>query len=127
MNTQPIVAALAAVLLASAPATAFAHGSMKPQHGGIVAMSGEILVEMVKSPKGVSFYVSEEDEPVPASGFDAKVTVTAAGKKTQTALVAAGGNRFSAPGLAAPKGSKVVVSLVNKRDQAKTFASFTTN
>jgi hypothetical protein len=127
MNTKRMAALLAASLVLSAPVASFAHGSMKPQHGGIVAMSGEILVELVKGPKGVSFFVTEEDEPVAASEFDAKATVTVAGKKTSVALAPAGGNRFSAPGLVAPKGAKVVVSLVNKRDQAKTFASFTVN
>ncbi|GEM_PF-743582 len=124
---RPVLSGLAAALVLAAPATAFAHGSMKPTHGGVVAMSGEILVEMVKAPKGATFYISEEDEPVAASGYDAKVTVTSGGKKTQAVLTAAGGNKFTAPGLVAPKGSKVVVSLVNKRDQAKTFASFTAN
>ena len=125
MNFKSTAACLAAALALAAPFAAAAHGSMKPQHGGMIAMSGEIMVEMVKGPKGITFYVSEEDEPIPAAGFDAKVTVTSGGKKLQAPLIAAGGNRFAAAGLAAPKGSKVVVALVSKRDQAKTFASFT--
>jgi len=59
---------LAALALAALPASAFAHGSMKPQHGGLVHMSGETLIELVTGPKGVDVYLSEEDEPVPAAG-----------------------------------------------------------
>lgn len=127
MNRNRIASCLAAALLFAAPVAAGAHGSMKPQHGGVVTMSGEIVVEMVKSAKGLAFYVSEEDEPVPASGFDAKVIVTAGSKKTQVPLVAAGGNKFTAAGMTAPKGAKVVVALVSKRDQSRTFATFAPN
>lgn len=116
---------LAALALLAIPAVAHAHGSMKPQHGGLVQMSGETLVELVTGPKGVDVYVSEEDEPIPAAGFTAKLTQTAAGKKTDAPLKAMGGNKLSAPGFKAAKGAKIVVALVDKSG-AKTFATFQT-
>lgn len=128
MNTSRFPALLAATLLAAAaiaPGAAQAHGSMKPQHGGIVQMSGETLFEMVTEPKGVAIYISEEDEPLPASAYDARLIVTnAAGAKTSTPLAAGKGNRFFAAGLKAPAGTKVVVSLVDKNNGTKTFATF---
>jgi len=119
---------LAAFALAAAPiltpAPAFAHGSMKPQHGGMVQMSSEIMVELVKGPRGIDVYVSEEDEPIAATSFDAKLSVTAGGAKSDVVLKPQAGNKFSAPGARAAKGAKLVVTLVDKGDRAKTFATF---
>ncbi|CCA90337.1 hypothetical protein [Novosphingobium sp. PP1Y] len=130
MKTSAFSALFAASLLAAAPAavipgTAYAHGSMKPQHGGMVQMSGETLFELVKGAKGVDVYISEEDEPLPASEFSAKLIVTSAsGAKATTAMNAAKANRFAAPGVKLQAGSKVVVSLVEKSSGTKTFATF---
>ena len=116
---------LAALALAALPATAFAHGSMKPQHGGMVQMSGETMMELVSGPKGVDVYLSEEDEPIPAAGYTAKLTQTVAGAKTEAALKPAGGNKLTAAGFKAAKGAKLVVALVDKSG-AKVFATFQT-
>lgn len=114
---------LAALALAAAPA-AFAHGSMKPRHGGIVAMSGEIVVELVRAPKSVSVYVTEEDEPLPAAGMTGKLVVTTGAKKSEAPLAAGPGNRFDARGVTVPAGAKVAVMLINKASQARTVATF---
>ena len=98
---------------------------MKPLHGGIVTMTGETVVELVRAPKGVDVYITEEDEPLAASSFAGKLIVTAAGAKKETALAAQAGNRMSAPGLKIPAGAKVVVALTAKGSGAKTLASFT--
>ena len=124
MNAKSILTTLAGIALVAVPVAVSAHGSMKPSHGGVVTMSGEIMVELVRGPRGVDVYVSEEDEPIAASGLNAKLTVTAAGAKKDAPLVAQAGNKLSAPGLKVPAGAKVVVSLVDKRDGAKTFATF---
>jgi hypothetical protein len=120
-----IAYAVLPTLLLAAAIPAYAHGSMKPQHGGIVKMSGEIMVELVSTPKGLSFYVTEEDEPRAASGFNGTVTITpAGGSKTSHAMVAQQGNLFTVAGAKAPKGAKVVVSLTEKSSGAKTFVTF---
>lgn len=124
MNAKSILSVLTGLMLVALPVSASAHGSMKPSHGGLVTMSGEIMVELVRGPKGVDVYVSEEDEPIAASGLNAKLTVTAAGAKKDTPLVAGKANLLSARGLKIPAGAKVVVALVDKRDGAKTFATF---
>lgn len=117
--------AIAALALAALPATALAHGSMKPQHGGLVQMTGETMFELVTGPKGIDVYLSEEDEPIPAAGYTAKLTQTLAGKKTEAALKPAGGNKLTAAGFKAGKGAKIVVALVDKSG-VKTFATFQT-
>lgn len=125
MNVKRIIAALAGVSLAALPVVAGAHGSTKPLHGGIVTMSGETVVELVRAPKGVDIYLTEEDEPLAASGFAGKLIVTAGGAKKETALVPQAHNKLTAPGLKIPAGAKVVVSLTAKGNGAKTLASFT--
>ena len=106
------------------PGAALAHGSMKPSHGGVVQMSGEIKVELVTKPRSLELFVTEEDEPIPAAGFDGALVVTAAdGAKSRIALVAAGGNKFTASSRP-PSGAKVVVSLTAKQGGAKTFVTF---
>lgn len=116
--------ALAGLALSSGSA-ALAHGSMRPQHGGMVAMSGEVVVELVRGPTGISVYVTEEDEPLLASGMTGKLTVNAAGKKADTPLVAGPGNRFDALGLRVPVGAGVAIALVKTASGARTFVNFT--
>jgi hypothetical protein len=114
-----------ALAIAALPAAALAHGSMKPQHGGLVQMSGETLIELVTGPKGVDVYLTEEDEPVAAADYTAKLTQTAGGAKTEVALRPAGANRLTAGGFKAAKGAKIVVALTDKSG-AKAFATFQT-
>ena len=123
MNMNLFRMGLTALALAATPAMLHAHGSMKPQHGGMVQMTGETMFELVSGPKGVDVYLSEEDEPMAAAAFTAKLTQTAAGKKTDAVLKPAGGNKLSAPGFKPAKGAKLVVALVDKSG-AKTFATF---
>ena len=128
MKNRILAAGIAAAFAFAMPQIGNAHGSMKPSHGGAVQMSGEILVELVKTAKGVDVYITEEDEPLVATGFDAKLIVTpAAGKKYTAALAPVSGNRLTAAGLKPASGSKVVVSLVEKSSAAKTFATFELN
>jgi hypothetical protein len=120
----PAVAGLAALAFA---ATADAHGSMKPQHGGVVQMTGETMVELVNAPTGVAVYVRDDEEDVDSAGMTAKLTVSTAGKTSNVALAPAGGNKFEAKGVKIPAGSKVGVMLVNKATQARSSVTFTVN
>lgn len=104
--------------------TAIAHGLTKPQHGGVVQMSGETLFELVAQPAGVTLYVIDEDEPVNAAAMTARLDVTAGGKKTEVALAPAGGNKFFAKGLKLPKGANVGVMVVDKASKARYGATF---
>lgn len=114
---------LAAVALIAAPGIVQAHGSMKPKHGGLVQMSGETLIELATTPKGVDVYLSEEDKPTPTAGFTAKLAQTVAGKRTETILKPAGGNKLSTTGFKPARGAKLVVTVVDKSG-AKIFATF---
>jgi hypothetical protein len=117
--------AFLAFALLGAPMAASAHGNMKPQHGGIVQMSGETVFELVVKPTSVELYVSEDDEPVASSTATAKLTLTVVGKKTELPLVAGAGNGFVGAGIKLPKGAKVSVTVVDKASGAKTFTTYT--
>jgi hypothetical protein len=121
------VSCTAGLLLAAAaiaPLPALGHGSTTPQHGGVLQMSGEMQVELVVRRATVDVYVSEEDEPLAASGFDGVLILTAAdGSTSRVPLQAVAGNRFTA-GMRPPSGTRVVVSLTSRASQARTFVTF---
>jgi hypothetical protein len=125
MKLDLLRTSLAAFALIAIPAAVHAHGSMKPQHGGMVQMSGETMIELATTPKGVDVYLSEEDKPTPTVGFTAKLAQTAAGKRTEAPLKPAGGNKLSAPGFKPARGAKLVVAIIDKSG-AKIFATFPT-
>jgi hypothetical protein len=104
---------------------AHAHGSTKPQHGGVVQLVGETSVELVPGADGAEVYVIYDGEDVSSDGMTGKLTVDNAGAKSEAALQSAGGNKLEAKGVKIPAGSKVVVSLTDKQTASKTTARFT--
>lgn len=125
MTYRPIAGILGALLVVSVPVSAIAHGSMKPSHGGVVQISGETMVELAKTAKGVDIYVSEEDEPLPAANFSAALIITpTSGEKYRKSMTPLAGNKFTAPGVKLASGDKVVVALTEKASQAKVFVTF---
>lgn len=105
-------------------AAALAHGSTKPEHGGVVQMSGETRFELSVRPDSVALYVKEDDEALASSGMSARLTITYKGVKSEVTLEPAAGNKFEAKGLKIASGAKVSVLLTNKATQAKVSASF---
>lgn len=104
---------------------AHAHGSTKPQHGGLVQVTGETMFELVNKASGVELYISEHGEEIPSSSASAKLAVTSGGTKKDVSLTPAGGNKYVAKGVKLSSGSKVTVTLVDNTIKAKTFATFT--
>ena len=108
------------------PEEVLAHGSMKPQHGGQVALTGDTLVELVRAPSGVSVYVTDDDGvPLAAAGMTGKLIVTQGAMKSETTLKSGAGNQLDAAGLEIPAGAKVTVTLVDNATQAHSMVSFT--
>lgn len=102
-----------------------AHGVTKPQHGGIVQMSGEAFFELVQEPDGVALYVLNEDEPVDAKAMTAKLSISAGGKKTEVSMAATQGHRFFAQDLKLAKGSTVAVMVVEQATKSRLGTTFT--
>jgi len=101
-----------------------AHGSSKPEHGGVVQIAGETLLELVVRPDGVALYLKDDDDEVVSADMTAKLTIVSKGAKTEVPMQAAAGNKFEAKGLKVVSGSKVSVLVVNKSTQAKVGATF---
>jgi hypothetical protein len=119
----PAASGLAALAVALA---ANAHGSMKPDHGGLVQMTGETRFELVNAPAGVALYLKEDEEDLASSGMTATLTVTPpAGKASTVTLTPAGGNKFEAKGLKLKPGSKVGVMVVDKATKARSSTTYT--
>jgi hypothetical protein len=128
MTSWTLSAAFVGLAALAFAATADAHGSMKPQHGGVVQMTGETRFELVNAPAGVALYIKEEDEDVPSAGMTARLTVTTkAGQTSSVQMAPAGANKFEAKGVKLAPGSKVGVMLVNKATQARASTTFTIN
>jgi len=124
-SALPAIAGAAALAL-SLPA--HAHGSSKPEHGGVVQTSGETRFELVNSGAGVAFYLKDDEDDLPSSGMTGNLTVTTkAGKTTTVPLTPAGGNKFEAKGLKLAPGSKVGVMVVDRATQARSSTTFTIN
>jgi len=105
-------------------ASVHAHGSSRPEHGGVVQTTGETLLELVVRPDGVALYIKDDDDEVASTGMTARLTIVNKGAKTEVPMQAAAGNKFEAKGLQILGGSKINVLVVNKSTQAKVGATF---
>ncbi len=104
--------ACAALLLGVAGAV-LAHAEHgRPEHGGVVAEAGVFQGELVSGAAGLVLHLSDHGAPVSTAGASAKLTVLAAGRRSEIALTPAGANRFAAPaGTTLPAGAKVVAAV----------------
>ncbi|MET3436221.1 hypothetical protein [Sphingomonas sp. 1185] len=116
--------AIACLPLMLAASPALAHGDDKPRHGGQVVEVGDTVFELVRARGGVSLYVMEDGDEVPASGMSGKLVVTTGAKKTEIALTPATRNQFVAKGAVVAPGSKVGVLLIDRQTQARQTATF---
>lgn len=121
MKRITLLSAVAALLAAS---PVLAHGNTKPQHGGVVQMSGETLFELVRSRTGVAIYVSNDDGPMASATTTGKLSITAAGQTRAVALKPGPGNRLDAPGLKLAPGAKLAVQVIDKTTQARVGTTF---
>ena len=117
-------AAIALALAGMASVPALAHGSTKPQHGGIVTMNGETLFELVAKPAGTELYVMDDDEPVTATAMTAALTTNTGGKTQKIVMKPAAGNRFTGPALKLAPGAKVSVMVIDSKTQAHLGGTF---
>jgi len=117
---------LALTLLAAGPFnTAWAHGGTQPEHGGVVQLVGDMTFELVARPDGVELYVEDDGEEVNSAELAAKLTIVAAGAKSEVVLAPATGNKFEAKGVKIAPGAKVTAVLTLKDKQSKIAANFT--
>lgn len=120
-----ILSLLAVGALALGLNTAYAHGNAVPEHGGIVQVVNEIVVELVSRGDVTEVYLKDDDDPMPTAGMSGLLDIAAAGGKSQAVLKPAGGNKLEAKGVKLANGTKVLVIVQLAEKQPKLSASFT--
>ena len=71
------------------------------------AVSGETVVELVRTPGGVAVYIREEDEEVPSADITGELSVTtAAGATSRVPLIPVGGDRSRSRARPSPPGRR---------------------
>lgn len=100
------------------------HGA-KPQHGGVLAVAGDIEFELVAKADALTVYVRDHGKALSTQGASGKITVLAGAEKTEAALDPAGDNRMQAKGsFTVAPGTKFVatVTLAGKKPLSTRFA-----
>ncbi len=92
---------------------AMAHGSAKPQHGGVVQTANDVSFELVLLADGALIYLVDHDESMSSVGISGKLTVLNGASKTEAEIKPAGDNKLEAKGIKIGSGAKVVASLNN--------------
>lgn len=98
---------------------ALAHGSLEPEHGGIVKEKHDLVFELVKMDGKVNLYLRDHGEPVDAKSVDGSITVLSSGKKQDIALQYVSGNQLVAKA-DIEKGAKLLVKVKMKGHHAIT-------
>jgi hypothetical protein len=122
---KKILSALAAGVCALGLNTASAHGVAEPEHGGIIQVVNEIVVELVSRGDVTEVYLKDDDDPMPTAGMSGSLNIAAGGGKTQAVLKPAGGNKLEAKGVKLASGAKVLVIVQLAEKKPKLSASFT--
>ncbi len=113
--TVKIVATIIiAVLPAFSALQVHAHGITEPQHGGIVKVTGDVSLELVKGDGLVLIYILD-DEPWDTAGMGGKLKVETAEGKNEYPLTPIAGSGLKAEGVTLEPGAKVL-AIITKAD-----------
>lgn len=110
MKTSFLKILLIAVSSFAFNASVWAHGDETPQHGGVVKVEHEMIFELVREESGASIYLRDHGKAYPTEKVTGNVIVLAGGKKSDSKLSPAGGNKLTAD-IAIPEGAKVLVKV----------------
>lgn len=122
---KKILSLLAGSVLLLALNNAHAHGVAEPEHGGIVQVVNEIVVELVSRGDVAEVYLKDDDDPMPTAGMSGQLNIAAAGGKSQAVLKPAGGNKLEAKGVKLAHGATVLVIVQLAEKKPKLSARFT--
>lgn len=98
---------------------AMAHGSVKPKHGGVVAMASDLGFELVRTPTGAAIYVVNHGKPYPPAGMRGKLIVLNGADKSEAGLSVTA-DRLEATGIQLTPGATVVAALTTSAEKALT-------
>lgn len=108
-NSLLMALGLAFSLIVVSP-VALSHGSIEPEHGGVVKVEHELAFELVREEQSVSLYVRDHGEAFATDGLSGTIMVLGAGKKQEEEISPAGGNKMTAP-ITIQDGAKVLVKV----------------
>lgn len=94
--------------------SAWAHGGVKPKHGGVVQATGDLSFELTTSNNGVTIHVEDHGKPLDTAGMTGKLTVLNGSERTEAALKPAGENRLEANGVKVGSGTRAVAALTSR-------------
>ena len=113
-----VVLALSALSALSFNA-AWAHGSAKARHGGVVANASDLGFELVGTPTGAALYIEDHGKPMAPTGMSGKLTVLNGAEKSEADLTVAG-DKLEAKGVKLAPGAKVVAAITTPAKKAIT-------
>lgn len=116
---HPLWAAALIGLSALSFNVALAHGTVKPRHGGVVAMANDLGFELVSTPAGAAIYIDDHGKLLAPTGMTGKLTVLKGAEKSEAELAVAG-DRLEAKGVKLAPGAKVVAALTTPARKAIT-------
>ena len=99
--------------------TVLAHGSLEPEHGGIVKEKHDLVFELVPEENTVSLYLRDHGKPVNAELAEGSITILASGKKQEVKLNYAFNNKMVAEATI-DDGAKLLVKVKLKEHHAIT-------
>ncbi len=89
---------------------AWAHGDVKPRHGGVAQEVNDLVFELVSHASGAAIYIDDHGQAVKPAGMSGKITVLQGGEKKDYPLVP-GADRIEVPGLTLVKGARAVAVI----------------
>lgn len=104
------IATALALGLALALNTAWAHGDVKPKHGGVAQEAGDLVFELVPQGGSASIYIDDHGTPVKPAGMNGKLTVLQGGQKTDYPITL-GVDRLEVAGAKLAKGARAVAVI----------------
>ncbi|MFC4160566.1 hypothetical protein [Chitinimonas lacunae] len=100
------------LLVAAMLATAYAHGDLKPAHGGVIAEGKQVVVELVVKTDRLDVYLTDHVKAIDAKGASGQVILLSGGTKTEARLLPAAGNLLSVQGnFKLGAGAKAIVKV----------------
>jgi hypothetical protein len=90
--------------------TAWAHGEIKAQHGGVAQEVNDLVFELVPHATGAAIYIDDHGKPVKPVGMNGKLSVLMDGVKKDYPM-ALGVDRIEVPGVKLAKGMRAVAVI----------------
>jgi len=115
--------AVTTTCLATAALAAGEHEHGKPQHGGVVAETKTMDLELVAKPGLIQLYVSDHGKPMKIDSGSAKLTLLTGSEKSEVPLALAGDKLEAQGSFKIAKGTKAV-AVVTLNGKAPVTARF---